>query len=194
MAFFRVFALGCVISFSCCAFRVPFWSLVQGAVLLFFSVGLFGVFLFVFSLLFGLFVSLFGLGCWAPCCSSFGRTFWTCFCLCFLFFLSFFRSLFGPWVLGVVLLFFRSGFLGVFWCFSLFLRNRFFHFLISWPFFVVFFFLFIFALTFHKCQMAKKAFVSFLFFAFFLTCFFFPFIFALTFHKCQFVKKAFLHF
>ena len=45
-----MFALGCVISFSCCAFGVPFWSWVLGAVLLFFSVGLFGcVFVCVFS-------------------------------------------------------------------------------------------------------------------------------------------------
>ena len=52
LAFFRVFALGCVISFSCCACRVLFWSWVRAA---FFSVGLLCVFLFVFSLLFVLF-------------------------------------------------------------------------------------------------------------------------------------------
>ena len=34
-------------------------------------------------------------------------------------------------------------------------------------FLAIFLFLFIFALTFHKCQIAKKAFLSFLFFAFF---------------------------
>ena len=115
LTFFSVFALGCVISFSCCAFgcwapccfffrssflcvflfvfsllfgrfSVPFWSWVLGAVLFFFRSGFLGVFLFVFSLLFGLF----------------SVPFW-------------------PWVLGAVLLFFRSGFLGVFWCFFPFL-------------------------------------------------------------------------
>ena len=85
-----------------------------------------------------------------------------------------------------------------------------------------FIFLFIFALTFHKCQIVMKAILSFLIFGPFFVVFFyfsfhfcfdlpqvsncyesdsfiflffdffFFFIFALTFHKCQFVKKAFL--
>ena len=37
-----------------------------------------------------------------------------------------------------------------------------------WTIFCCFIFLFIFALTFHKCQIGKKAFLLFLFFAFFL--------------------------
>ena len=51
--FSRVFAVGCVISFSCCAFWVPFWVWVLGAVVLFFFSGFLGVFLLVCSLLFG---------------------------------------------------------------------------------------------------------------------------------------------
>ena len=49
-----------------------------------------------------------------------------------------------------------------------------------------FYFLFIFALTFHKCQIVQKPFLSFLFLRFFKVLFFL-FIFALTSHKCQFV-------
>ena len=79
LTFFKVFALGCVISlFFLLCFSCPF----------------------------------FGPGCWAPCCFFFGRAF--CVFLCFLFFLCFFSVPFWPWVLGAVLLFFRSGFLGVF--------------------------------------------------------------------------------
>ena len=59
-----------------------------------------------------------------------------------------------------------------------------------------FIFLFIFALTFHKCQIVMKAILSFFDFWTIFCCFFFIFlfIFALTFHKCQIVKKAFLSF
>ena len=70
------------------------------------------------------------------------------FCLCFLFFSCFFGFLF--WVLGALLLLFPSGFLCAF---------RF------------FFFLKIFALTFHKCQIVMKAILSFLFLDHFLSCF-----------------------
>ena len=133
LTFFWVFA---------CAFRVPFWPWVLGAVLLFFRSGFLGVFLFVFSLLFGLF----------------SVPFWS-------------------WVLGAVLLFFRSGFLGVFWFFSFFMKA-----ILSFVDFLAifcFFFLFIFALTFHTCQIAEKAFLSFLFSPFFLRCLFFPLSFLL---------------
>ena len=79
-AFFMVFALGCVISFSCCAFRVPFWLCVLGAVLLFFSIGLFVcVFVCVFSSFWTFFGPFLVLGAGAPCCFFFGRAFWVCF-------------------------------------------------------------------------------------------------------------------
>ena len=45
------------------------------------------------------------------------------------------------------------------------------------------FFLFILALTFHKCQIVMKAFLSFFDFCPFLKVFLILFIFALTFHK-----------
>ena len=116
-----------------------------------------------------LFVSLFGPGCWAPFCFFFGRAFCVCFCLCFLFFLCFFRSLFGPGCWAPCCSFFGRAFCVCFGVFSFFLRKRFFH------FFLIFcpFFLFIFALTFHKYQIAKKAVLSF--FCLFLRCLFFLF-------------------
>ena len=62
--------------------------------------------------------------------------------------------------------------------FFLLLRKRFFHFLIFGPFFkVLFICLFIFALTFHKCQIVMKAILSFLIFGPFFVVFF-------SFHFC----------
>ena len=65
-------------------------------------------------------------------------------------------------------------------------------------FWIIFcFFLFIFALTFHKCQIVMKAILSFFDFWIIFVVFFkknFLFIFASTFHKCQIVKKEFLSF
>ena len=59
----------------------------------------------------------------------------------------------------------------------------------------LFFFLFIFALTFHKCQIVMKAILSFFdFWSIFWLFFLFLFIFALTFDKCQIVMKAILSF
>ena len=89
--FFCVFVLGCVISFSCCAFRVPFWPWVLGAVLLFLPSGFFvAVLACVFSsfaCFFGAFLALgagrraalFAIGLF---CGSFGY--------CFLFFCGLF--------------------------------------------------------------------------------------------------------
>ena len=60
-------------------------------------------------------------------------------------------------------------------------------------FLLFFIFIFIFALTFHKCQIVMKAILSFFdFWTNFLLFFIFLFIFALTFHKCQIVMKAIL--
>ena len=79
---------------------------------------------------------------------------------------------------------------GLFVCVSVFLMKAILSFFDFW----IIFFLFIFALTFHKCQFVMKAILSFLIFGPFLLFFIFLFIFALTFHKCQIVKKAFLSF
>ena len=49
-------------------------------------------------------------------------------------------------------------------------------FFIFGQFLLFFIFLFIFALTFHKCQIVKKAFLSFLFFAFCFTLLFWLFL------------------
>ena len=53
-------------------------------------------------------------------------------------------------VLGAVLLFFRSGFLGVFWCFSSYFMKAILSFLIFWSFFCCCFFLFILAFDFPR--------------------------------------------
>ena len=59
-----------------------------------------------------------------------------------------------------------------------------------WAIVLLFFFLFIFALTFHKCQIGKKAFFYF-YFALFLRKRFFYFIFALFFKKKESVSFIF---
>ena len=118
LSFFRVFAVGCVISFSWCwrraalfsvglfvcvfvcvfssflSFLGSFLALGAGRRAAFFSVGLFVcVFVCVFSL-FGLF-RLFGSGCWAPCCSFFRRAFYVRFSVCVF---SSFRAFLGSFL------------------------------------------------------------------------------------------------
>ena len=104
LAFFKVFAVGCVISFSWCWRRAAL-----------FSVKLFVcVLVCVFSSFRAFFGSFLALGAGRRAAPFFRRAFCVRFCLCFLFFSGFFCVPFWLWVLGAALLFFPSGFLCAF--------------------------------------------------------------------------------
>ena len=110
--------------------------------------------------------------CWAPRCSFFPSGFLCAFLFVFSLLFGLFWFPFWLWVLGAVLLFFPSGFLCAFRCFFVFVMKAILSFFDFWTIFLCFFliFLFIFALTFHKCQIVKKAFLSFLFLLFYKVC------------------------
>ena len=114
-AVFSVRLFGCVfvcVFSSFWAFFGPFLVLGAGRPCCFFFGRAFCVCVFVcvFSSFWAFFGPYLVLGAGRRAAFFFGRACWVCFCLCFLFFLCFFWSLFGP---AWVLLFFRSGFLGV---------------------------------------------------------------------------------
>ena len=104
LAFFRVFAVGCVISFSWCGRRAAL-----------FSVGAFCVrFCLCFLFFSGFFGFLFGSGYWAAALLFFPSGFWCAFLFVFSLLFGLFWVPFWLWVLGAVLLFFPSGFLCAF--------------------------------------------------------------------------------
>ena len=160
-----------ILSFLFFAF---FFKGVLGAALLLFPLGFLCAFLFVFSLLFGLFVVVV---LWLVCvvvwllCGCCGVVVWLLWCCCGV----------VVWLLcgccGVVVVLWWCCYVVVVWLlcgccvvvvFRFFFNMKailsFFHF---WTIFCCFIILFIFALTFHKCQIGKKAFLLFLFLPFF---------------------------
>ena len=142
---------------------VPFWLWVLGAVLFFFSVGLFVcVFVCVFCSVRAFLGSFLALGAGRRAAPFFSRAFCVRFCLCFLFLFGLFWVPFWLWVLSTVLLLLPSGFLCAFlFVFFFFYESGSFIFLIL-DHFLVFFLKkmsFHFALTFHKCQFVKNTFL-----------------------------------